>query len=99
MLAHAQRGHLNHSNNPTYRDLSEATSSITGKGETFFEGDRKIKNIVSSSYVSASFEKTTYISKVRLYDENNNLIGVASLANPVKKTFDRAYTFKLKLDI
>tara|TARA_R110002110_G_scaffold351056_4_gene561102 strand:+ start:2658 stop:4034 length:1377 start_codon:yes stop_codon:yes gene_type:complete len=99
MFAHAKKGHLNHSNNPTYRDLSESTSSITGKGETFLEELGSIKNVVSASYVSASFEKTTYISKVRLYDENNNLIGVASLANPVKKTMDRAYTFKLKLDI
>ena len=99
MLAHAQKGHLNHSNNPTYKDTSESSNSIVGHGETFYEGEHSIKNIVSSSYVSASFEKTTYISKVRLYDENNNLIGVASMANPVKKTFDRAYTFKLKLDI
>jgi hypothetical protein len=99
MLAHAQKGHLNHSNNPTYKDLSESSNVITGIGETFSEGEHAIKNIVSSSYVSASFEKTTYISKVRLYDENNNLIGVASMANPVKKTFDRAYTFKLKLDL
>jgi hypothetical protein len=99
MMAHAKRGHLNHSNNPTYRDLSETKEYIVGKGDTFSEGNMKIKNVTSASYHSASFEKTTYISKVRLYDENNNLIGVASMANPVRKTFDRAYTFKLKLDI
>ena len=100
MLAHAKKGHLNHSNNPTYKDVADGRSGlITGLGETFSEGEQSIKNVVSASYVSASFEKTTYISKVRLYDENNNLIGVASLANPVKKTIDRAYTFKLKLDI
>jgi len=100
MLAHAEKGQLNHSNNPTYEDFSDSrTGLITGLGETFSEGEQAIKSVVSSSYVSASFEKTTYISKVRLYDENNNLIGVASMANPVKKTIDRAYTFKLKLDI
>jgi|9_EtaG_2_1085328.scaffolds.fasta_scaffold04736_1 hypothetical protein len=99
MMAHAGRGQLNHSNNPSYRDLSEATSYTVGKGEIFSEGNLKIKNITSASYTSASFEKTTYISKVRIYDDQNNLIGVASMANPVKKTMDRAYTFKLKLDI
>ena len=34
-----------------------------------------------------------------MYDENENLIGVASLATPVKKTLDSEYLFKLKLDI
>ena len=99
MFAHAKRGHLNHSNNPTYRDLSDSRMSQTSAGIVYAEGDSKIKNIVSASYSSASFEKTTYISKVNIYDENENLIGVASLANPVKKTLDREYLFKLKLDI
>lgn len=99
MLAHAKRGHLNHSNNPTYRDLSGVRNIQTGSGITFAEGEGNIKNIVSASFSSASFEKTTYISKINLYDENENLIGVASLATPVKKTLDREYLFKLKLDI
>jgi len=61
----------------------------------------EIKNIVSSSYTnhSASFKPITYISKVAIYDEDRNLIAIASLARPVKKTEDRSYTFKLKLDI
>ena len=61
----------------------------------------KIKNIVTSSYRdhTASFQPVTYISKVGIYDENKNLIAVASLANPVRKLEDRSYTFKLKLDI
>jgi len=99
MFAKAQKGHLNHSNNPTYRDLSDPIVATTGKGPVFSEGYSEIDNVTSASYVSASFEKTTYISKVRIYDENNNLIGVASMATPIKKTIDREYTFKLKLDI
>ena len=61
----------------------------------------KIKNIVSSSYKnhSASFQPVTYISKIGLYDKDKNLIGIAGVANPVKKTEDTSYTFKLKLDI
>ena len=60
-----------------------------------------IKNTVSASYTdsSASFEKQTYISKIGIYDENKNLIGIAKLATPIKKTEDRNLTFKLKLDI
>ena len=99
MFAHAKKGGLNHSNNPTYRKMSDTRNSQTGSGIVFAEGETDIKNIVSASFTSASFEKTTYISKINIYDENENLIGVASLANPVKKTIDREYLFKLKLDI
>ncbi len=99
LLAQAAKGHLNHSNNPTYRDLNYSRNYQTGPGTVFYESESDIKNIVSASYSSASFEKTTYISKIYLYDENENLIGVTKLANPVKKTLDRAYTFKMKLDL
>ena len=61
----------------------------------------QLHNTVSSSYANhtASFSKQTYISKIGIYDENRNLIAVAKLATPVKKTHERDLTFKLKLDI
>jgi len=99
MFAHANKGHLNHSNNPTYRDLNYSRNYQTSSGTVYYESESDIKNIVSASYTSASFEKTTYISKINIYDENDNLIGVTKLATPVKKTLNREYTFKLKLDI
>jgi hypothetical protein len=40
-----------------------------------------------------------YVSKVGIFDENKNLIGIASLASPVRKEEDQDLTFKLKLDI
>ena len=98
MFAKAQKGHLNHSNNPTYRDLSDPIVATTGKGPIFSEGYSEIDNVTSASYVSASFEKTTYISKVGIYDENRNLIGIASVSKPVKKKPELGYTFKLKMD-
>jgi len=36
---------------------------------------------------------------VGIYDKNKKLLGIASLANPVKKTEDVGYTFKITLDI
>jgi hypothetical protein len=79
------------------------TGSHVQTGSAAYLQDRKrvIKNIVSSSYndPTASFEKTTYISKIGIYDENENLIAVAKPATPVKKTAERDFTFKLKLDI
>jgi hypothetical protein len=98
MFCHAKNGELNFSNNPTY--LSGSPSYASGS-KTFKINQRQIKNIVSSSYtdVTPDFKKTTYISKVAIYDEDKNLIGIAKVATPVRKTEEKQYTFKLKLDI
>jgi hypothetical protein len=98
-FAHAKENQINFSNNPTF--LTQSATAF--KTNTLYHQDAEmgIKNIVSSSYTnhSASFQPITYISKVGIYDENKNLIAIASLANPVRKLEDRSYTFKLKLDI
>ena len=99
MFAHANKGHLNHSNNPTYKDPTFTPSNTTGGGNIFVEGESTLANVVSASYVSASFEKTTYISKVHIYDEDGNLIAITSMAKPVKKTLNDEFTFKMKLDL
>jgi len=103
MLAHAPRGELNHSNNPTYIKYSQtgSTSAVTSSLHYAENKNLLIKNTVSSAYYdhTASFEKQTFISKVAIYDKDKNLIAIAKLANPVKKVINRDFTFKLKLDI
>jgi len=102
MFCTAPRGELNQSENPTfYTKDSHKPIEFTGSVSSFREPVRIIKNITSASYQdpTAPFEKTTYISKIGLYDEDKNLIAIASLARPVKKTESRDITFKLKLDI
>jgi len=99
MFAHARKGHLNHSNNPTYKDLSFTPIHTTGSGKIFSEGEVPLSNVVSASYVSASFDKTTYISKIHIYDEDGNLIAITSMAKPIKKTLSDEFTFKMKLDL
>ena len=103
MLAHANKGELNYSNNPTYIKHTVNTASYNAITASYFygEADLSIKNIHSSSYAdpSGSLKKTTYITKVGIYDDKKKLIGIASVAKPVKKTEERDLTFKLKLDI
>ena len=101
MLAHAQKGEYNHSNNPTYKTYGQGQQPMTASNAYVEPNDLTIKNVVSSSYSDpyADFKKTTYISSVAIYDENKNLIGIAKLATPVKKTEDLEYTIKMKLDI
>ena len=101
MLAHAKKNELNHSNNPTVIEASKAIKFSTGSRGYTENMELGIKNTVSASYntPTGSFEKITYISQIGVYDENQNLLGIAQLATPVKKAENRQFTFKLKLDI
>jgi hypothetical protein len=101
MFAQARRGQANYSNNPTF--IRYGQELIQATGSQIYEENpvRKIKNIASSSFATfdAPFKRQVYISRVGLYDKDQNLIGLATLANPVLKEEDQDYTFKLKLDI
>ena len=102
MFCHAPKGELDFSNNPTYTQFSQSISkSSKVNNYQYMQQPLQIKNTVSASYSiqTASFEKQTFITKIGIYDEENNLIGVASLAKPVKKTLNREFTFKIKLDV
>ena len=101
MLANANRGELNYTNNPTYIEYGQVAYNPVTSSTFFGEQQLNIKNIHSSSYSdpTGSLKKTTYITKIGIYDDKKKLIGVASVAKPVKKTEDRDLTFKLKLDI
>jgi hypothetical protein len=59
-----------------------------------------IKNTISSSFAhySSSYEPQVFISQIGIYDDEKNLIGIAKLANPVRKTKDLDFTFKLRID-
>lgn len=91
---------LNHSNNLTY---IESGSYTVATGSSFFKENDKlaIKNIVKSPFNSGSavFEKETYITRIGLFDKDKKVIGYASLANPIRKTENREFIFKLKIDI
>ena len=101
MFAHAKKGEVNYSNNPSYIKYGQQKIAISSS-QVYQENDNKlITNIVSSSYMghNADFKRQVFISRVAVFDEHKNLIGVATLANPVLKNEDEDYTFKLKIDI
>lgn len=101
MLARAEKGEFNHSNNPSYIEYGQETLAITGSQGLYENKDLAIKNIVDTIYDEEDppFEKITYISKVAIYDEDKNLIGVAKLATPVRKRQNDNITIKMKLDM
>ena len=95
----APKGELNHSNNITYSDSSNTIFEATSSNKVYSEKLNGIKNVVSSSFISASFSKTTYISKIRVYDKHERLIGVATLPQPIRKRERDEFIFKIQLDI
>jgi hypothetical protein len=108
MLAHAPKNDLVWSNNPTYLDQSSLSdtyvkSFVAQTGTLVYRENENIpiKNTVSSSYYGyeEKFKPQTFISKIGIYNEDNELIAIAKLSNPVRKTNSQAYTFKLKLDL
>ena len=102
MFCHAPKGELDFSTNPTYIQYSQSVSKVANSGTyQYIEPQLKIKNAISASYLTptASFEKQTFISKIGVYDDDNNLIGIATLSKPIRKTLNRDFTFKIKLDM
>ena len=111
MMCHAQKNENNWSNNPTfverrteftastnYADIYVVNSGSKGYSE---KRDLAIKNTISSSFCdySESYKPQTFISKIGIYDDDGDLVAIAKLANPVRKTNEQDYTFKLKLDL
>jgi len=101
MFAEAGKNEFNFSNNSTFIAKTTATDGEVGYGVFRQPTGSLVKNIAQSDFTgySASFEPVTYISKIGVYDKDRKLIGIANLANPVKKTDDVGYTFRITLDI
>jgi hypothetical protein len=101
MFSRAGRGEANFSNNPTY--LTYGQNSIASTSSQIYEENpsRTIYNSVSSSYsdYEAPFKRQVYISRVAIYDDKKNLVGIATLGSPILKKEDQDITFKLRLDL
>jgi len=100
MLAHADKAHLNHSNNPTYVSYGQGPGLSTGSLGFYERVDLNIKNVAKYPYNedTGSFKKETYISKIGIFDKDRNLIGIAKVATPVRKRENDQFTFKMKMD-
>lgn len=101
MFAHAKRGEVNYSNNPTYLKYGQTKVEVSASNIYEENSQIDVANIVSSSYpdYSASYKRQVYISRVAIYDESMNLVGVATLSNPILKEEDQDISFKIRLDI
>ena len=98
MMAFSEKNEQNYSHNPSFLELTTKKPRILENA--YIEPQINIKNVTNSGFenYSASFESTTYISKVGIYDEDKNLIAIATLASPIKKTPNRDYMIKMRMD-
>tara|TARA_Y100001973_G_C5197342_1_gene335167 strand:+ start:1871 stop:3103 length:1233 start_codon:yes stop_codon:yes gene_type:complete len=101
MFAHAGKGEVNYSNNPTFLKFGQAKTRHTSSLIYEENPSQLIYNTVSSSFAGhdADYKNQVYISKVAIYDDSNNLLGVAAISNPILKEEDQDLSFKIKLDI
>jgi hypothetical protein len=101
MFAHAKKGEVNYSNNPTYIKHGQTKMKFSSSAVYEENPSVDVANIVSSSQVaySGSYKRQVYISRVAIYDESMNLVGIATLSNPILKEEDQDITFKIRLDI
>ncbi|MDP3987024.1 MAG: hypothetical protein Q8P81_02245 [Nanoarchaeota archaeon] len=101
LMCHANKGEMNFSNNPTWRNFSQSLTPQTSS-YTFQEPTNvTIKNISKSPFegASGSFEKTVWINKIAIYDENKRVIAVAKMSKPIRKKEGENITFKIKTDL
>jgi hypothetical protein len=87
--------------NGTTHTASSNALFIPSDGK-YYENDKiVVKNAISSSFSNyeSKYNPQVYISEIAIYNEEGEMIGIAKLANPLRKTKDTDYTIKLKLDI
>ena len=103
MFANAPKSNMNFSPNPTFLNHSSYISQSVLTNDHHYKEQESITifNTISSSFFNydEKFKHQTFISKIGIYDDQYNLIAIANLATPIKKTTERDLTFKLKLDL
>ena len=100
MFAHMPKSEYNNSMNPTSYTSEQSKDPVYGSQNYEEFNHVTFNKLEHSDYhdPTGSYSKQTYVSKVGIYDHKKRLIGLAKLANPIRKTEDREYTFKLKMD-
>lgn len=103
MICDAEEGEFNFSNNPTFIKSGQGTKLIANTSSFGYKENDKIeiKNVTYSPHTNAtsSFQKTTYISEVAIYDDDKNLLGIARLSTPLRKKEKDNFSIKIKIDV
>jgi hypothetical protein len=100
LFAHAEKGEYNFSTNLTAVEYDNQPARDLSKKRLTL-GRSRFKNVVESPFIShkEEYQSEVYISKIGIYDSYKNLLGYAILSKPIRKTEDRDFTFKLKIDV
>lgn len=101
MFCKAGKGEINYSQNLTWLNKEQTKTPLSSSIEYRERDKLTVKNIVKKSYnyPTGSFEKTVFIDRVKIYDEDRRLIGVAKLTTPIRKREKDNICIKLCLDM
>lgn len=100
MFCHANKGEMNYSNNPSFKDKNFSFQATNNSNGAFVPGYKMTNTVTGSSYDLPEARKNqVFINTIGIYDKNKKLIAVAKLAKPIRKRENDSYTFKLKMDI
>ena len=100
MFCRAKRGEINYSQNPTWLEYGQNRIPVSGSRNYKEPSSLNIKNISKSNwaYPSASFERTVFVDRIKIYDEDRNIIMIAKLATPIRKREQDSICYKLIFD-
>ena len=95
VFCRCQPNELNYSLNPSVFSLDRIGYNYFGNGLTADTENAIFRSDLTSSGTNFS----PFITSVGLYDNENNLLAVAKLSRPMRKSTDVPITFRLKIDI
>ena len=100
MFCHANKGEINYSNNPSFKNKDDKFVVEASTNSALISGYAMANTVTGSSYDLAQSRKNqVFINTIGVYDKNKKLIAIAKLAKPIRKRENDSYTFKLKMDI
>jgi hypothetical protein len=101
MFLNASKGAFNFSHNNTFIEGNEFNKLWTSGSYKSKEPVKNAANVVSGSYNydSATYEPTTYISEVFVYDDEGDVIMKGKLGKPLRKRLKDDLTIKLRYDL
>lgn len=80
--------------------LQKNIDFINDSYNTVIDSDEYNNMIINTSSLGDNeFKKGVFINSINIYDKDKNLIAIANLANPLKKTEEKSYIVKLQIDL
>lgn len=100
LLAKSNNKEHNYTSNMTYVKKGQETASQVTENRYKQKDDINLVNPNPTEYEEdVPYQREIYISRINVYDDDKDLVGIATLSKPVRKNKHRSFKFKLKKDM